>query len=209
MARNLEPACKQCRRVGEKLFLKGEKCLTPKCPVVRRGTPPGMHGQRSSTRLSNYGLQLREKQKAKKMYGLLERQFRTYYQRAIGRTGNTGEELLRLLEQRLDNVVYRLGFAQSRAQARQLVRHGHLTVNGQSVNIPSFQVSPEDLIAIADRSRASRFFQLLHKSLEQRQLPSWLGLDREQLTGTVLALAPAEEIKQSINPQLIVEFYSR
>lgn len=209
MARNLEPACKQCRRVGEKLFLKGDKCFTPKCPVVRRGTPPGQHGQQSNTRLSTYGVQLREKQKARKQYGLLERQFRLYFARAMARKGNTGDTLLQLLEQRLDNVVYRLGLGESRAQARQLIRHGHIRVNGQRVDIPSFQVSIADEVSVKDASRDRSHFQMIGKKLEQRQLPAWLEIDPSAWTGKVVTLPSADELRQSINPQLIVEFYSR
>lgn len=209
MARNLAPACKQCRRVGEKLFLKGEKCFTPKCPVVRRAYPPGMHGQNSTTRLSNFGIQLREKQKAKKMYGLMERQFALYYARAIGKAGNTGETILRLLEQRLDNVVYRLGFAKSRSMARQLVRHGHISVNGQRLDIPSYQVQVHDVIEIHPSKQSKKLFADLPKELEQRQVPAWLTLDRKALTATIIDVPPVEELRQSINAQLIVEFYSR
>lgn len=209
MARNLAPACKQCRRVGEKLFLKGEKCFTPKCPVVRRAYPPGMHGQNATARLSNFGRQLREKQKAKKMYGLMERQFALYYARAIGKAGNTGELLLRFLEQRLDNVVYRLGFAKSRAMARQVVRHGHITVNGQRLDIPSYQVQAQDVIGIQPSKQAKKLFTDLPKELTQRQIPTWLALDRKALTATVVEPPPVEELRQTINPQLIVEFYSR
>ncbi|MBI3115191.1 MAG: 30S ribosomal protein S4 [Candidatus Kerfeldbacteria bacterium] len=209
MARNLEPACKQCRRVGEKLFLKGEKCFTPKCPVVRRAYPPGMHGQQATSRLSKYGTQLREKQKAKKMYGLMENQFRLYFARAVAKPGNTGELLLRMLEQRLDNVVYRLGFAKSRAAARQMVRHGHLTVNGQHVDIPSYQVQVQDVVAIADAKKSKERYGDLVKELERHELPDWLALDKTALTGTVQTAPSVESLQQSIKAQLVVEFYSR
>ncbi len=209
MARNLAPACKQCRRAGEKLFLKGEKCFTPKCPVVRRAYPPGMHGQKASSRLSNFGVQLREKQKTKRMYGLLERQFRVYFDRAIGRKGNTGETLLRMLEQRLDNIVYRVGFAKSRAMARQIVRHGHISVNGQRLDIPSYQAQPQDVIAIVATSRDAKVFQDVQKQIGQHQLPTWLTLDVQRLSATVTQPPVVDDLRQSINPQLIVEFYSR
>lgn len=209
MARNLAPACKQCRRVGEKLFLKGEKCFTPKCPVVRRGTPPGMHGAASGRRPSNYSIQLREKQKARKMYGLLERQFRIYFERALTARKNTGDALLRLLELRLDNVVYRAGFAPSRDAARQIVGHGHVAVNGQRVDIPSYQVRANDRVAIHPSRTGRGHFRDLQKELTKHQPPAWLTVDSADLAATVQTEPDPQELHQSINPQLIVEFYSR
>src|SRR6187401_1376553 len=153
MARNLDAKCRQCRREGEKLFLKGEKCFTDKCAIERRNYPPGQHGQKN-TRLSDYGVQLREKQKVKRIYGLLERQFRSYYQKASGQKGNTGENLLRMLESRLDNIVYRMGFAVTRAAARQLVSHAAIRVNGKKVNLPSYQVRPGDEVAVSERAKS-------------------------------------------------------
>lgn len=209
MARNLAPACKQCRRVGEKLFLKGEKCFTPKCPVVRRGTPPGMHGAASGRRPSNYSIQLREKQKARKMYGLLERQFRIYFERALTARVNTGDQLLRLLELRLDNIVYRAGFAPSRNAARQIVSHGHVAVNGQRVDIPSYHARPTDRVAIHPSRVGRNLFRDLQKELTKHQPPTWLTVDGPTLTATIQVEPDTQELHQSINPQLIVEFYSR
>ncbi|MCC6628899.1 MAG: 30S ribosomal protein S4 [Chloroflexi bacterium] len=209
MARYTGPVCKLCRREGMKLFLKGERCLTPKCSVERRGYPPGMHGQRRARKVSEYGLQLREKQKMRRVYGVLERQFRRTYAEAERTAGATGDNLIKLLERRLDNVVYRLGFADSRAQARQLVRHGHFTVNGRRTDIPSFSVKPSDVIAVREGSRKREYFQTITQQLTRRTVAPWLSLDTRNLSARVVGLPEAEAIDAKVNPQLIVEFYSR
>ena len=206
MARALGPKCRNCRREGMKLFLKGEKCLTDKCPVERRSYPPGEHG-RGRIKQSEYLLQLREKQKARRYYGLLEKQFRNYYEKAARRSGITGENLLRMLETRLDNVVYRLGFASSRAQARQLVRHGHFHVNGRRVNVPSFQVRPDDIVTIAPKSAAE---PVVRDATDlTASVAPWLQADHEGLTGKVLKLPERDEIDTPVQEQLIVELYSK
>jgi small subunit ribosomal protein S4 len=192
-----------------KLFLKGERCLTPKCSVERRGYAPGMHGQRRARKISEYGLQLREKQKVRRIYGVLERQFRKTYGEAERIAGATGENLIQLLERRLDNVVYRLGFADSRAQARQLVRHGHFTVNGRRTDIPSFQTKPGDVIAVREGSRKREYFQTIAQQLTRRTVAPWLSLDVRTLSARVVALPEAGQVEAKINPQLIVEYYSR
>ena len=206
MARDRSPKCKQCRREGMKLFLKGERCLTEKCAIERRSYPPGEHG-RGRIKQSEYLLQLREKQKARRYYGLLEKQFRTYYAKATKATGVTGEALLRMLETRLDNVIYRLGFAASRAQARQLVRHGHWTINGRRVDIPSYQVRENDVIAIKMDTGAN---QVIRDATELvAQVPAWLQADHDQLTAKVLRKPERAEIAAPVQEQLIVELYSK
>ena len=211
MARYLGAVCKLCRREGEKLFLKGERCLTPKCALAKRPYPPGMHGQQRQfqRKVSDYGLQLREKQKARRIYGVLERQFRRYYRKAEKRKGLTGLNLLRMLECRLDNVVYRLGFASSRAQARQLVRHGHFEVNGRKTNIPSFQVKPGDVIAVRQISKNKTYFKELAKELGQEAVPDWMTLDPVNLAGRILDLPSREDVEIPLDESLIVEYYSR
>jgi len=206
MARDTSPQCKQCRREGQKLFLKGERCLTEKCAVERRSYPPGEHG-RGRIKQSEYLLQLREKQKARRYYGLLEAQFRNYYEKATRQGGVTGDNLLRSLETRLDNVVYRLGFAASRAQARQLVRHGHFSVNGRRVNIPSFQVKPDFVITLKAGSTAE---QVIRDATDlTAAVAPWLQADHEGLTGKVLKWPEREEIDTPVQEQLIVELYSK
>jgi small subunit ribosomal protein S4 len=206
MARYSGPVCKLCRREGMKLFLKGERCLTEKCAIERRSYPPGEHG-RGRIKQSEYLLQLREKQKARRYYGLLEKQFRTYYTKAAKGSGVTGENLLRLLETRLDNVVYRLGFAASRAQARQLVRHGHFTVNGRRVNIPSYQVRPDETVALRQGSSAA---QVVRDATDlTAAVPPWLQADHDGLSGKVLKQPEREEIDAPVAEQLIVELYSK
>ena len=206
MARDTGPKCKQCRREGMKLFLKGERCLTEKCAVERRSYPPGEHG-RGRIKQSEYLLQLREKQKARRYYGLLETQFRNYYEKATRQGGVTGDNLLRALETRLDNVVYRLGFAASRAQARQLVRHGHFSVNGRRVNIPSFQVKPDFVITLKAGSTAE---QIIRDATDlTAAVAPWLQADHEGLTGKVLKWPEREEIDTPVQEQLIVELYSK
>jgi small subunit ribosomal protein S4 len=206
MARDTSPQCKQCRREGQKLFLKGERCLTDKCGVERRSYPPGEHG-RGRMRQSEYRLQLREKQKARRYYQLLERQFRNYYDKATSQPGVTGENLLRLLETRLDNVLVRLGFAGSRRQARQLVNHGHWTVNGRRVDVPSYQVRANDVIAIKDGSAAEPTVR--SASELTAAVPPWLQADHDALTAKVLRLPERSEITTPVQEQLIVELYSK
>lgn len=212
MARYRGPVCRLCRREGMKLFLKGERCYKPSCPIEKRGPqPPGQHGRNARrAKLIGYGEQLREKQKVKRIYGMLERQFRLYFERAERMKGVTGENLLALLERRLDNSVYRLGFATSRAQARQLVNHGHITVNGRSVNIPSFQVKVGDEIAVEERSRSNIHIQSAFQTASGRGRPGWLEVaSLEDMRGRVISLPRREDIGQNINEQLIVELYSK
>lgn len=211
MARYRGPVCKLCRREGEKLFLKGERCFTPKCAVERRSYAPGMHGRRRQYRrkVSDYGLQLREKQKARRIYGVLERQFRRYFREAQKQSGLTGENLLQILERRLDNVVYRLGFASSRVQARQLVRHGHFEVNKRKTDIPSYLVKSGDEIKVRDRSRKLTYFQTLGKELRRKAVPEWMSLDPRTLSGRILELPKRADIDLTLKEQLIVEYYSR
>lgn len=211
MARYTDAVCKLCRREGQKLFLKGERCLGPKCAVERRSYPPGEHGKKAVMRrkVSDYGMQLREKQKARRMYGVMERQFRRYFAEATRRKGLTGETLLLILESRLDNVVYRLGFADSRAQARQLVRHGHFNVNGQKTDIPSFLVNPGDVIQVREGNRSNTYFKERMQLMQGANPPGWLRLDLNNLSGTVASEPNREEISVPLREQLIVEYYSR
>jgi small subunit ribosomal protein S4 len=212
MARYVGPSCKLCRREGQKLFLKGQKCYTEKCPFEKRSYPPGQHGRAASfrrRRASDYSLQLREKQKVRRIYGILERQFRRYFREAERRSGLTGENLLMLLETRLDNAVYRLGFADSRAQARQLVTHGHFVVNGRKTNIPSCGVRPDDVIAVRPESRRKTYFKTRKELLEAGAVPAWLSLDAEDMSGRVLSMPMRDEIDVPVQEQMIVEFYSR
>jgi len=209
MARYIDPVCRQCRRVGEKLFLKGERCYTPKCAVDRRKRPPGDHIPRRR-RPSDWAIQLKEKQKARFSYGVLERQFRRYFKTARGQTGITGDILIQLLERRLDNVVYRLSFVDSRRQGRQLVNHGHFLVNNRRADIPSYQVKPGDTITWKrSNGSAPEFIQVLTEGLPKRPVPAWLKLDEANLTGHVESLPDMSEINTGIDARLIVEFYSR
>lgn len=208
MARYTGPSCRLCRREGIKLYLKGERCYTGKCAIDRRSYAPGQHGQ-ARKKISEYGLQLREKQRAKRIYGLLETQFRNYFEKADRMPGITGENLLRLLERRLDNIVYRLGFASSRNEARQLVRHGHFTVNGRRVNIPSFQVRVGDVVAINEKSTESPRIKELIELAPNRGVPAWLERDLNTLSGKVVALPAREDIDVPVQEHLIVELYSR
>ena len=210
MARYTDPVCKRCRREGMKLYLKGSRCYSPKCPIDRdnRNKPPGMHGARKG-KLSEYGIRLREKQKLKFFYGVLEAQFRRHFAEAERRPGSTGENLLQILEARLDNVVYRLGLGGSRAQARQLVRHGHLTLNGRKCNIPSAQVKPGDVVAVRPGARDFEVIKAAVEAAPQRQIPAWLSLDPAALSARVNALPARGEIETQVAEQLIVEFYAR
>lgn len=211
MAKYIKSVCKLCRREEEKLYLKGEKCYSDKCPVSRRPYAPGMHGKKGHFRrkTSDYGLQLREKQKARRIYGVLEAQFRRYFAAAERRKGITGLNLLRMLESRLDNVVYRMGIGASRNQARQIVRHGHIQVNGIKVNVPSYQVKPGDVVAVRDRSKKLAEFADLSQVLERHTAPEWLAVDAPDLGGRVLSQPTREAIDIPLREELIVEFYSR
>ena len=208
MARYTESVRRLCRREGGKLFLKGERCYTNKCSVGRRAYAPGQHGQQRK-KMSEYGMQLREKQKAKRFYGILERQFRKYFDMAVKRKGVTGENLLQILESRLDSIVYRLGLATSRPEARQLVRHGHFTLNGKKVNIPSILVSPGDVIAVRDKFRNSDKLKSILDIAGGKVVPEWLEFDSENLTGKVVRLPAREDIDLPIREHLIVELYSK
>lgn len=216
MSKTLSPVCKLCRREGEKLYLKGERCYTPKCAIERRNFAPGQHGRTGSRsggnrsgRESDYLRQLRAKQRARRVYGVLERQFRRYYEVASQRRGITGLNLLQILESRLDNIVYRLGFASSRPQARLLVTHGHFTVNGRRTDVPSMLLREGDVIAVRDGSRSLEYFKVLGDLAEARSTPSWLNRDARQLSGAVHRLPERAEIDGILNEQLIVEYYSR
>lgn len=208
MARYTDSVCRQCRREGAKLFLKGDRCYSEKCAMTLRHTPPGMHGQ-GRRKQSEYGIQLREKQKVRRAYGVMENQFHDYYVKASNTKGVTGENMLRLLETRLDNVCYRLNLGDSRPMARQFVTHGHFTVNGKKVDIASYQIKVGDVIAVKEKSRSIPFFAALKESGAKRTVPSWLELDAENLSGKVVALPQREDIDLTIEEHLIVEFYSR
>jgi len=208
LARYTESVCRLCRREGLKLYLKGDRCYTPKCAVERRAYAPGQHGQ-GRKKVSEYGLQLREKQKARRMYGILEGQFRRYFEKAERQKGITGENLLRLLERRLDNVVYRLGFGASRNESRQLVRHGHFTVNGRKVNIPSYMIRVGDVIAVRDKSKESPRVKELLERAGDRTPPAWLELEADQARGRVVDLPARDQIDAPVREHLIVELYSR
>ncbi len=208
MARYNGPVCRLCRREGTKLYLKGDRCYSEKCGIDRRPYAPGQHGQ-SRKKVSEYGVQLREKQKAKRIYGILETPFRNYFAHADRQDGMTGENLLRLLERRLDNVVYRLGFAGSRPEARQLVRHGHFTVNGRKVNIPSFLIKIGDVISVKEGSKESPRIKELIEQSGTKTPPAWLELDADQATGKVAAFPAREDIDIPVQEHLIVELYSR
>jgi len=209
LARYTDPVCRLCRREGMKLFLKGTKCFSEKCPIEKRNFAPGQHGKDRKAKIVGYGLQLREKQKTKRMYFTQEGQFRNYFEKAASSQGVTGEILLQQLERRLDNVVYRLGFGVSRRQARQLVRHGHISVNGHKVNIPSYPVSVGEEIAIRENSKKLPILEAAKDLASHGHAPNWLEIDRENFKGRVLALPRREDINLPINEQLIVELYSK
>ena len=209
MARNLDPKCRQCRREGEKLFLKAEKCFTEKCAIEKRNYPPGQHGQRRSSRLSDYGVQLREKQKLRRIYGVLEKQFRSYYAEADRKKGITGENLLQMLESRLDNVAYKMGLGGSRTEARQIVRHNSILVNGKRVNIPSYQVQPGDSISVADQSKDQLRIKSALEAADERGLPEWLEVDVKKLTGIFKNIPERDDLPSTINESLVVELYSK
>ena len=212
MARNLDAKCRQCRREGEKLFLKGEKCFTDKCAIERRAYAPGQHGPKNAQRKprqSEYGRQLREKQKVRRIYGVLEKQFRLSYRQAENKRGITGENLLQFLESRLDNVTYRMGFGASRSEARQVVRHNALLVNGKRVNIPSYQVRPGDVVEVAEKSKTQLRIKAALEAAEQRGYPEWIEVDVKQFKGTYKAKPQRSELPASIDEHLIVELYSK
>jgi small subunit ribosomal protein S4 len=208
VARNLDPRCRQCRREGEKLFLKGEKCFTDKCAIERRNYPPGQHGQKNS-RLSGYGVQLREKQKVRRTYGVLEKQFRRYYFQAAAAKGVTGEALLQILEGRLDTVSYRMGFGASRTEARQVVRHNGILVNGKRVNIPSYQCRPGDVVEVAQPAKAQLRIKAAAEAVQSRGYPEWVEVDAAALKGTFKARPQRSELPSTINESLVVELYSK
>ena len=208
MARYTGPVCKLCRREGVKLFLKGDKCMM-KCTLERRNTRPGQHGTSRSRKPSGYAIQLREKQKVRRTYGLLERQFRRQFDIAARRPGRTSENLMQVLEMRLDNLVYRLGFADSRAQARQLVCHGHFAVNGRKTDIPSFIAKPNDVISVRERSKGLEYFQTRALLLAQKGVPAWLSLDIDAMTGRVHSLPSRADLELPFDEQKVVEFYQR
>ncbi len=210
MARYIGPVCRQCRKEGMKLFLKGERCHTEKCAIEKRNFPPGQHGKDRKPKLVGYGLQLREKQKARRYYRLLEGQFRNLYEKALNQKGITGENMLNTLERRLDNVVYRMGLGTSRAQARQLVRHGHLLVNGRKVNIPSFDVKPNDVVEVREKSKNNPTILAARDATAHAPSPNWIEVDRDNLKGRILTQPKREELVQiQLNEQLIVELYSK
>lgn len=209
MARNLDPKCRQCRREGEKLFLKGEKCFTDKCAIERRAYPPGQHGQKKNTRLSDYGVQLREKQKLRRTYGVLERQFRDIYKEADRQRGVTGENLLQLLESRLDTVAYRMGFGASRAESRQVVRHNSILVNGKRVNIPSYIVKPGDVVEVNEKSKQQLRIKAALAAAEQRGFPEWVEVNAKDMKGTYKARPQRAELPATINEHLVIELYSK
>jgi small subunit ribosomal protein S4 len=208
MARYTDPVCRICRREGLKLFLKGSRCFSRKCSFERRSTPPGMNTQRRR-KVSEFGLQLREKQKVRKTYSIMEKQFRNYFEKAEQRRGMTGENLLRLLEMRLDNVVYRMGLARSRAEARQLVSHGHFTVNGRPTNIPSYSTRAGDRIEVRESRRGREYFKGASETIKAAQIPEWVSVDAAKLSGSIVAEPAREQMPPEFNEQLVVEYYSR
>jgi small subunit ribosomal protein S4 len=208
MARNTGPVCRICRREGVELFLKGERCVSAKCGIKKRNYPPGMHGRRRMKH-SDYGVQLREKQKMKRMYGLMEAQFRNYFKIAAKSPVVTGEKLVQLLEGRLDNVIYRMGIASSRAQARQLVLHGHVLVNERKVNLPSYQVKPENMISLSEKGRQMHIIQSNLEAAAQRGVPPWVEVDAEKISGKLLRMPTKEEVALPVEESLVIELYSR
>ena len=209
MAKYTGPACRQCRREGVKMFLKGERCFSEKCPITRRGTVPGQHGAARARMMKDYGLQLREKQKTRRYYGILETQFRNYYEKADAQEGMSGVNLLIMIERRFDNVVYRMGLAESRRDARQLVRHGHFTVNGKNANIPSMLLKAGDEIAIKDSKKDRPKIKTIIEKSEGKIIPKWVEVDKENGKGKIIAMPQREDIDFEIDEQLIVELYSK
>lgn len=210
MARNLNAKCKQCRRAGEKLFLKDERCKSTKCGIIKKNYPPGAQGQKGKQRQSNYGLQLEEKQKAKRQYNLLEKQFKTTFKRAKKESGDTGENFLKLLEQRLDNIIYKSGFGRSRSEARQLVNHMHFLINNKKVNIPSMIVKKGDIIEVKDKSKKSKIFNQKSQKLKNHVAPGWMNIDLSKMTIKILHQPKRDDLKNiKVNMQMIVEYYSK
>ncbi len=211
MAKNLEPKCKQCRRIGEKLFLKGDRCQTPKCGITKKSYPPGIHGPKARmNKQSGYGMQLSEKQKTKKQYNLLEKQFKLTFEKGKKLPGDAGENLIKMLEMRLDNAIYKAGFAKSRSEARFYVNHGHFQVNNKKVNIPSFQVKKGNIITLVEKSKKSPHFKILDEALKKHIAPGWLNVDPTKLSIKILHAPTEEDIKKTnINASMIVEYYSR
>lgn len=209
MGRNIDSKCSQCRRSGEKLFLKGDRCSTPKCAMIKRNYAPGFHGPKGRKRSSDYGTQLAEKQKAKKFYGLMEKQFRLTFEKASKKTGDAGKNFLRALEMRLDNVVYRLGWAPSRASARQLVNHGHFTVDGRKADIPSFSVKVGQVIRVKKTSEKNTYFKKATENLKKADRPSWLDFDVKELSAKILHEPKDTDLPQNLNVQVIIEYYSK
>jgi small subunit ribosomal protein S4 len=209
MARYTGPVCRLCRRYGDKLYLKGDRCMGPKCAFERRPSPPGQQRFARRRRVSDRALQLREKQRARYTYGIMERQFRRYYREAMRRAGVTGETLVKLLEQRLDNVVYRLGFADSRAQARQIVLHGHIALNGRQTDIPSCHVRVGDEVSWSEKGRKTELFNIMQETLQGKEVPDWLGVDAASMSGRVIAEPDVAQAGMKFDPSVIVEFYSR
>ena len=211
MARDTGPKCKKCRREAEKLFLRGDRCFSPKCAIIKKKYPPGMHGaKKQMKRLSGYGLQLREKQKAKRIYGVLEQQFHNYYKKAVKKTGNSSFYMLSMLELRLDNAVYRAGFASSRNAARQLVGHGHILVNGKKVDIPSYQIKVGDVVKVKKTSpQYKNIREKLSASAQKREASGWMAVDPQELEFKIVSSPAAEDLPQNINSKLIIEYYSK
>lgn len=209
MGRYIGAVCRLCRREKQKLFLKGTKCFTEKCPVERRGYPPGQHGQLRRPKISEYGIQLREKQKIRRTYGLMESQFRNYFEKALRQSGRTGETLVKMLERRFDNVVYRMGFAPSRKAARQIIVHGHLLINGKAVNIPSYLLDAGDLVQVRDKSKKLEVIHASMKRMKDSTMLPWLSLDKASMVGTFLSVPERADVPLNANEQLIVELYSK
>jgi small subunit ribosomal protein S4 len=209
VARYIGPVCRLCRREGVKLFLKGDRCTTNKCALEKKNYAPGQHGQQQRRKLSNYGVQLREKQKLRRIYGLNEQQFLNYFTKAASQKGATGENFLVLLERRLDNVIFRLGLASSRSAARQIVRHGHVTIDGQKVNIPSYQVKVGQVVSLKDKSKAKQYFVDMAENAKSKAAPKWLEADYEKVGGKVVSLPAREDIDTQVDELLVVEFYSK
>jgi len=209
MAKDLSPKCKQCRRAAEKLYLKGERCNTTKCAMVKRNYPPGFHGPKGKKRLTDFGQQLMEKQKARKQYNLLEKQFKLTFERAKKQTGNTGDNFIKLLESRFDNILYRIGLGESRSQARQLINHGHFAINGKKVNIPSYQLKTGDTISINSNKKDLKIFKGLSDKLKKKEMPAWLNFDIKKLSAKVLHKPNVKDMTPNFNIQMIIEFYSK
>ncbi|MEA3449564.1 MAG: 30S ribosomal protein S4 [Patescibacteria group bacterium] len=209
MAKDLDPKCKKCRRAGERLFLKGERCSTPKCAIVKRNYAPGFHGPRQRVRISDYGKQLKEKQKARYQYNMMEKQFRLTFERAKNKPGDTGEIFIQMLESRFDNTIYRIGFASSRAQARQLINHGHFTINDQRMSIPSYKVKVGDIIKIKNNKKEAKYFKNISEILKNKEVPGWINFDIKELKAKILHAPLMDQVNPSFNIQLIIEYYSK